>query len=158
VSVDPVAFRALLSRFPSGVTIVSARDETGRDCGMTVSAFCSVSLVPPLVLVCVDHDATMHAVLMREPDIGISVLSAAQRGLSEHFAERDAHGWEEVPHTRGESGVPLVAGAAATLECRVQQRHEAGDHTVLIAEVLRGSPTDAAPLVYYRGTYAGISP
>ncbi|HYD51129.1 MAG TPA: flavin reductase family protein [Gemmatimonadaceae bacterium] len=157
MSVDPDRFRSLLSRFASGVTVLSLRDAAGRDHGMTVSAFCSVSLEPPLVLACVDRAASMHDLLLAsDGPLGVSILSLAQEPLSRHFADADAERWAGVPMVRGESGVPLVAGAIAHLECRIVDRHPAGDHTILIARVERGELGEGGPLVYFRGGYADL--
>lgn len=156
MSVDPSQFRALLSRFASSVTVVSARDESGADRGMTVSAFSSVSLEPPLVLMCVDQSATLHELLQRTDMVGVSVLAREQEWISRHFATRERHEWEGVPQRRGICGVPLVDGAIAHLECRVVARHRAGDHTIVVAQVERGDVAEGDPLLYFRGEYAGL--
>ena len=156
MSVDPSQFRALLSRFASSVTVVSARDESGADRGMTVSAFSSVSLEPPLVLMCVDQSATLHDLLLRTEMLGVSVLAHEQEWVSRHFATREQHEWEGVPQRRGPCGMPLVDGAIAHLECRVVARHRAGDHTIIIAHVERGDVAEGEPLLYFRGTYARL--
>ena len=87
--IDPDTFRSVLGRFASGVTVVTARDRDERDHGMTVSAFCSVSLVPPLVLVCVDHAASSHDVLLESPHFAVNVLAVHQEPLSRRFAGVD---------------------------------------------------------------------
>lgn len=156
MSVDADLFRSVLSRFASGVTVVSARDAEGRDHGMTVSAFCSVSLAPPLVLACVAHDASMHPVLSAVDVFGVSVLAESHEPLSRHFADREADRWEGVPMRRGGDGLPLVEGALATLECRVVARHEAGDHTIVVGRVEEATIGEGVPLVYWRGGYAEL--
>lgn len=123
---------------------------------MTVSAFCSVSLEPPLVLICVGHEASTYDILMKEPRFGVSVLSSAQEALSRRFADPDSDRFDGVGFTRGESGVVLLDDALAHLECRVIERHEAGDHTVMIAEVERAAAYQHRPLLYYRGGYAQL--
>ncbi len=156
MTLDPDTFRAVLGRFASGITVVTARDETGHDHGMTISAFCSVSLEPPLVLVCVAHQASTHAVLMREDRFGVSVLSSAQEPLSRRFADLDSDRFEGIGYTRGESGVVLLDDALAHLECRIVQRHDAGDHTIVVGEVERAEAHQHRPLLYYRGGYAQL--
>src|SRR4051812_26874303 len=82
VTIDPDTFRSVLGRFASGITVLTARDEDDNDCGMTISAFCSVSLVPPLVLVCVDRVASMHDMLLRVSHFAVNILAAHQEALS----------------------------------------------------------------------------
>lgn len=155
MSVDPDAFRSVLGRFASGVTVVTVRDPGGRDQGMTVSAFSSVSLSPPLVMVCIGHDASLHPLIEHVTHFGVNILSATQEALSRRFA---AHldRFDGVGFERGESGVALIEGALAFLECRIVARHPAGDHTIVIGEVEAAENRDDRPLLYYRGGYAQL--
>jgi flavin reductase (DIM6/NTAB) family NADH-FMN oxidoreductase RutF len=155
MSVDPDAFRSVLGRFASGVTVVTVRDPKGRDQGMTVSAFSSVSLSPPLVMVCIGHDASLHPLIEQVTHFGVNILSATQEALSRRFA---AHldRFDGVGFERGESGVALIEGALAFLECRIVARHPAGDHTIVIGEVEAAENRDDRPLLYYRGGYAQL--
>ena len=154
--IDPDSFRAALGRFASGITVVTARDKEGRDNGMTVSAFCSVSLTPPLVLLCIGHDASMHALLCRESHVGISVLAEGQEPLSRRFADPETDRFDGIGFSRGERGVVLLEDALVQLECEIVQRHEAGDHTVMVAAVESASVRHDRPLLYYRGGYAQL--
>src|SRR5262245_42932635 len=152
--IDADTFRSVLGRFASGITIVTARDDAGHDHGMTVSAFCSLSLSPPLVLMCVDKTATMFELLSTHPDIGISILSSSQEAEPRRFADVSAErseGVDGIAYTRGMADVVLLEGALAHMECRVTTHHDAGDHIVLIAEVDRAQPLDGRPLLYFRG-------
>jgi len=153
--IDPDTFRATLGRFATGITILTARDQKGVDHGMTVSAFCSVSLDPPLVLACIARDASMYDVLHHVDRIGVNVLSRSQEHLSRRFADTDeTDRFDGIGYTRGDSGVVLLDDALAHLECRIEARHDAGDHTVFIAQVEQAMPRDGRPLLYYRGGYA----
>ena len=153
---DSATFRRLLSRFASGIAIITARDGD-RDVGMTVSAFCSVSLSPPLVLVCVDRAASMHSLLLRHPKLGISIVASEHEPHSRRFADKnEARRFDGVPFTRGESDVMLLDDAMAHLECQLVHHHEAGDHTIFIAEVEKGSMRDGRPLLYFGGRYAQL--
>jgi flavin reductase (DIM6/NTAB) family NADH-FMN oxidoreductase RutF len=154
--VDPDLFRSVLGRFASSVTVLSARDSTGRDRGMTVSAFSSVSLVPPLVLACVDHVASIHPTLMSEELIGVSILTEEQEAHSRRFADPDADRFDDLEIQRGKLGVALLVGAAAHLECRIVARHDAGDHTIFVAAVEHAVTLSGRPLLYYRGGYAQL--
>lgn len=159
---DADTFRSVLGRFASGVTIITARTPDGDDRGMTVSAFCSVSLDPPLVLFCVDRAAELHPVLDVGVHVGVSILSRDMERYSRRFADADARiqRFEGVGFARGERGVVLVDDALAHLECRVTERHEAGDHTIFVAAVERARPLDGEPepLLYFRGGYALLRP
>lgn len=154
--VDPDLFRSVLGRFATSVTVLSARDATGRDRGMTVSAFSSVSLSPPLVLACIDHEASIHATLMTEEWIGVSILAEDQEASSRRFADPDADRFDDLEIQRGKHGTALLIGAAAHLECRIVARHEAGDHTIVVAAVEDAIAHSERPLLYYRGGYAQI--
>lgn len=154
--IDPDTFRAVLGRFATGITVVTARDEQGRDHGMTISAFSSVSLDPPLVLVCVAHDARMHRLLLDTDAIGISFLSADQEPLSRRFADRDCERFDGIGYTRGENGAVLLEEALAHMECTIVARHDAGDHTIHVVRVDRAEPFTGRPLLYYRGGYAQL--
>lgn len=151
-SVSARDFRAALGRFASGVTVVTIphEGEPGGVRGITASAFVSVSLSPPLVLVSIDKKARAHAPLLVAERYGVSILAEQQRRLSNHFAGFD----DGVTPTFAElNGLSLVEGAVAQLVCRVVDRHEAGDHTLFIGEVEALSVTEGAPLLYFRGGY-----
>ena len=155
--IDASTFRRLLARFASGIAIITARDGD-RDVGMTVSAFCSVSLSPPLVLVCVDSKASMHALLLRHPKLGISIISSEHEAHSRRFADKnEARRFDGVPFTRGESAVMLLDDATAQLECQLVSHHPAGDHTIFLAEVERGAMGHSEPLLHFGGRYAQLA-
>ena len=150
---DPEAFRKALGRFASGVTLITTRDGDGRDRGMTLSAFSSLSLDPPLVLACVGHEATIAGAVAAATHFGISVLAEGQEALSRRFADPDADRFDGVPIVRGTQDIALIDGALAHLECRIIARHEAGDHTIVIGAVEAVSAREGRPLLYYRRRY-----
>src|ERR1044071_7870479 len=154
--VGPDLFRTVLGRFASSVTVLGARDRRGLDHGMTVSAFSSVSLEPPLVLVCVDKTASIYPTLLETDHVGISVLGDHQEESSRRFAEKDADRFDDLEIQRGANGVALLRGAHAHIEGRIVARHEAGDHTIFIAAVERAAALEGRPLLYYRGGYSKI--
>ncbi len=158
MTIDPDSYRSVLGRFASGVTVITARDVDERDVGMTVSAFCSVSLQPPLVQACVDRNASVYMPLERADRFCVNVLSATQEALSRRFATVEStHRFEGLGYTRRESGIVLLEDALAHLECRIVDRHAAGDHTLIIGEVEWAECDDKArPLLYYRGGYAQL--
>ena len=156
MAVEPDEFRAVLGRFASGVTILTARDTKGLDHGMTVSAFCSVSLTPPLVLACIDRTAEMLEILGKATHFGINILEEGQEALSRRFAELPSGRFDGIGYTRAESGVVLLDDALAQLDCRRVDRHDAGDHAIYVGEVEWASCRQDRPLLYYRGGYAQL--
>jgi flavin reductase (DIM6/NTAB) family NADH-FMN oxidoreductase RutF len=156
MAIDPDEFRAVLGRFASGVTILTARDSEGRDHGMTVSAFCSASLVPPLVLACIDRSADMHDVLRKATHFGVSILAEGQEALSRRFAELETGRFDGIGYSRAESGVVLLDDALGHLECRRVDRYDAGDHAIFVGEVEWAACQQDRPLLYYRGGYAQL--
>ena len=157
MTIDPDSFRSVLGRSASGITVVTTRDAEQRDVGMTVSAFCSVSLDPPLVQVCVDHAASLYAALVVSTHYGVSILAAEQEALSRRFATAEStRRFDGIGYRRGESGVLLLDDALAHLECRIAASHDTGDHTMFVGEVESASARSARPLLYYRGGYAQL--
>lgn len=154
--IDPSTFRATLGRFASGITVITARDADGRDVGMTVSAFSSLSLDPPLVLICIDNGASVAPVLEHCELFGINVLSDEQEPISRRFAEKEVDRFEGVAYHRGQHGIALLDGALAQMECRVHARYPAGDHTILVGAVEGTAVHEGHPLVYYRGGYGRL--
>ena len=156
MAIDPDAFRSVLGRFATGVTVLTTRDAKGNDYGMTVSAFCSASLVPPLVLACIDRAADSHDVLKSATHFGVSILGAGQESLARRFSTVPSGRFDGVGYSRGESGVVLLDDAIGHIECRRVERFDAGDHTVFLGEVERCDVRNDRPLLYYRGGYAQL--
>jgi flavin reductase (DIM6/NTAB) family NADH-FMN oxidoreductase RutF len=155
--IDSATFRSVLGRFASGVTIVTTRDHAGTDHGMTASAFASVSLDPPLVLVCIAHDAALHPVIVEGNELAFSILNASQEAIARRFAEKFDDRFDGIGFTRGVTGAPIIDGALASIEVRVVHRYPGGDHTILVAEVIAATASGGDPLVYYRGGYAQLA-
>lgn len=156
MAIDQDEFRAVLGRFASGVTVITARDAGGKDHGMTASAFCSVSLDPPLVLACIAEDADMHAVIRQASTFGISILGEAQESLSRRFAELPSGRFDGIGYSRAESGVILLDDALAHLDCTIVERYDAGDHVICLGRVEWATCRQDRPLLYYRGGYAQL--
>lgn len=157
--VDPSTFRTVLGRLASGVSIVTTVGADGGDQGMTVSALCSLSLDPPLVLLCVDRNATMYPHLRTAAHFAVSVLALDQEPLSRRFAESREDRFVGVAFTRELTGCALIDGALAQLECDLFAQHEGGDHTIFVGRVRRAVARDGVePLLYYRGAYGRLHP
>ncbi|WP_037573751.1 flavin reductase family protein [Phaeacidiphilus oryzae] len=165
--VSPEDFRAALGRLASGVVLVTAHDEEdgprGEDIGMTATAFMSVSLEPPLVLISLRQDSRMDEALSRIDHWAVSILSESQRHIAGRFAMKgrvsDRLLFEDIPYRRGEaSGAPLVGGALATIECRTHERMPAGDHNLLVGRVLHATipSPEGTPLLHFRSRYRGL--
>lgn len=154
--VDPSQFRQLLGRFATGVTVVTTRDARGHPIGMTASSVASVSLHPPLLLVCVDQAHDMHAALKASTRFVVNVLAAHQEAISRRFAADHPDRFDGIGYTESKHGVPVLDGTLATIECEKQSETPGGDHTVFIGIVTGGTVSDRRPLLYYRGGYASL--
>ncbi len=159
-SVDQTAFRGALGRFASGVTVVTTVVD-GVDHAMTASAFTSVSLDPPQVLVCSQRTSRFHAAVLESGAWGVSILSDRGRAASAWFSNRgrELEGqFDDIPHHRGALGVPLLDASLAWLECRTIGVHDGGTHTILVGEVTWAGvqADDDDPLLYYRSHYGTI--
>lgn len=157
MAIDKDLFRAVLGRFASGVTIVTTVDRDGIDHGMTVSAFSSLSLDPPLVLVCIDHGASVWPAFEAATVFAINILSSGQEALSRRFASGDGDRFDGVGFKRAASGVVLLDDTLASVECTVAGRVAYGDHSILVGSVESGQARDLQPLLYYRGGYASLT-
>ena len=154
--VEAAQFRHLLARFATGVTIVTALDPLGRPTGMTASALSSLSLDPPLLLVCVGHRAEFHKTIRQAAHFALNVLAADQEHLSRLFAATGVDHFASVPYRPGPGGVPLLDGVVAHIVCDRTGQHDAGDHTVFFGTVIGGETFDRAPLLYFRSGYTSI--
>ena len=153
-SFSPQEFRASLATFATGVTIVTARTPAGALVGLTANSFNSVSLNPPLVLWSLSKAASSMTALSTGSHYAINILAADQKELAERFSSKRADRWKDVLFTDGESGAPLLSGAAATFECFNRSRYEEGDHVIFVGEVERCSHrVGASPLLFHGGRF-----
>ena len=155
---DSTTFRRIVGRFVTGIVVATTATDEGLH-GLTANAFCSVSLDPPLVLVCVDTLARGHDRIAEASAFGISILADRQEFLSERFAGRAPlvnPRFDGVPYLTAVTGAPLLAEAIAWLDCRLWATYDGGDHSIFVGEVLAaGLANDgAAPLLYHAGRYA----
>jgi flavin reductase (DIM6/NTAB) family NADH-FMN oxidoreductase RutF len=155
-------FRLAMGRFASGVTVLTTF-AGGHDHAMTANALTSVSMEPMLVLACVEIDARFHDAVSESAVWGISVLSARQRPVADWLSTqgRPLHGQlDRIPFHRGEkTGVALLEGALATIECQTADMHAAGDHSIVVGEVvsLRAEEHPGDALIYYRSRYGSLA-
>ena len=155
MSIDDARFRLAMSHFASGVTVVTTAHD-GRLYGMTVASFASLSLHPPLVLVCIERSVKTHDAISAAGKYGVSILSSAQADISSKFASRSDDKFAGVELIEGELDVPLIAGALTAIECRLYDRLPGGDHTIFIGEVMKIHTTEGDPLLYFRSGYREI--
>jgi flavin reductase (DIM6/NTAB) family NADH-FMN oxidoreductase RutF len=153
---DDARFKEAMSHFASGVTVVTTEHD-GTPYGLTVASFASLSLHPPLVLVCIEKAVKSHDAIRNAGHFGVSVLEQSQADVSGKFASKSDDKFTGITMRRGEHGMPLIDGAICTLECRVHSELPGGDHTIFVGEVLDSSTSDGAPLVYYRSSYREIT-
>ena len=151
-------FRRTLGHFASGVTVITTCDRDGRPTGLTASAFTSVSLEPPLILVCVDNKAQSYPALLGGKMFAVNILRLEQEAVSRRFATTKIENkFEGVPFTLSQLGLPLLDNALAQLECATVSVHLEGDHTIFVGRVEGASTGGGAPLVYFRGRYDRLS-
>ena len=150
--VDDAGFKLALAHFASGVTIVTTEHD-GKRFGMTVASFASLSLRPPLILVCIERAVKSHDAIAAAGRFAVNILDHAQADVSTRFASRIDDKFEGVKTRRGDLGLPLIDGALTTIECTVQSQLPGGDHTIFVGEVQHISTKEGTPLVYYRSGY-----
>ena len=151
---DARTLRDAMGCFATGVTIVTAFTEAGQPAGLTANSFTSVSLDPPLVLICVGKSASTLPALMAADRFAINVLHMGQQSTSNRFTRKDVDRFETVAWERGEFGPPLLTGSLANFECERHAVHEGGDHVMLVGRVLRARfEPHRDPLLYFRGKY-----
>ncbi len=145
-----------MGRFATGVTVLTVKGPDDRPLGMTASSLASVSLVPPLVSVCVDHEAELHDAILAAPVFVVNILESGQETLSRRFADQHDDRFDGVGYHRSPEGLVLLDGALAHIECDRFARYPGGDHTIIIGRVIGGSTGDGRPLLYYRGGYTSL--
>jgi flavin reductase (DIM6/NTAB) family NADH-FMN oxidoreductase RutF len=156
MGVDPLRLRRVLGRYPTGVTVVATRHVPSGVCGLTVNAFTSVSLEPPMVLVCLDRSSNTHACVEACGELSVNVLASDQAAIAVRFAQKRDDKFDGVPYRTGEGGLPLIEGASAWVEARVEAAFDGGDHTIFLAHVLHAESAEAEPLVFHDGSFAEV--
>lgn len=152
---DPEMFKAVLRKFASGVTIITSTDEEGRLHGATASAFSSLSLNPPLILVCLDLASNTKAMIDRTNYFCVNILKDMQRPHSDMFARKSMSEEDiaKVSHSMSEHGLPILDDALAFIECKLHARYPGGDHEIYVGDVLNGGVRQGRPLLYFEAKY-----
>lgn len=138
------------------MTVVTTKGADGSDQGMTVSAFCSLSLEPPLVLICIEKTASVHEALTRAPAFVVNILSAKQEQIARRFAIVDIDRFDGIGFSRSGKGIVVLDDVLGVIECNRFALRDGGDHTIILGEVEAGRTGNSAPLLYYRGGYAEL--
>src|SRR5438034_9710327 len=138
MAVDDAEFKAAMSHFASGVTVVTTESE-GRAYGMTVASFASLSLHPPLVLVCIERAVKTHDAIAAAGKFGVSILAADQGEISTRFASRSDDKFAGIPVDRGALGVQLISGSQTTIECKILEHLTGGDHSIYVGDIVASS-------------------
>ena len=163
ISIDPRELRRIFGTFATGVTVITmpTKEEAGA-WGMTANSYTSLSLDPPLILICVDKSTRTHQYLLDTEVWAVNILAGDQEKVSRIFAMKDYN--EErtmvgTPYHRGQSGAPIIDGALAYLECRTYAMYEGGDHTIFVGEIQDAQVVDpdGQPLLFYKGRYGSLA-
>jgi len=155
--IEQQLFRRVCGKFATGITILTLCDAAGAPHGMTVNSFTSVSLDPPLILVCIDLKARLLNQFITGARFAVNILHEEQKDLSATFA-RDCDRFEAVDWDTGKSGAPIFPGVLATLECAVTQIVQAGDHVVVVGNVSHATWREGLPLIYFNSSYRALRP
>ncbi|OLB81983.1 MAG: hypothetical protein AUI14_01440 [Actinobacteria bacterium 13_2_20CM_2_71_6] len=157
-SVDQTSFREAMAALPAGVTIVTTRDGDGRPRGFTASSVTSLSLDPPLILVCVAKQSSMHPVLVEGGSFAVNVLACGQEPLASRFATRCADRFAGGEFTLDEDGPPLLRGAVCQIRCERHALIDGGDHSILVGRVVDTATSEGDPLVYAGRAFHRLTP
>jgi flavin reductase (DIM6/NTAB) family NADH-FMN oxidoreductase RutF len=158
VPIDKTELRRVMGHFATGVTVITTRDEQGKPYGLTANAVTSVSLVPPLVLICVDKKADTYPFFDRAKAFAVNILSEDQEALSRRFATSGIEKFEGIGFHKNAMGCAILDDAVGHLDCRIVQSFEAGDHTIYVGEVDTADADDVPPLLFFRGGYRKLAP
>ena len=153
MAIDPRELRNVFGAFATGVTVITTKDATGKPFGLTANSYTSLSLDPPLVLVCVDKKVDCYTCFEQSKVFVVNILSEGQDQLSTRFATKGIEKFEGVAVRQGNLGVPLLEGAVAHIECTLVSAYEGGDHTIYVGEVQAASASGERPLLFFKGKY-----
>ena len=159
MTIDPKSLRDAFGCFATGITVITTVDAAGERYGVTANSFTSLSLDPPLCLFCLDYKAMSFEAFQVTKHFAVNVLSEDQEELSANFARSNLDKWDGVAYDTWASGVPILPGCIANLECETETIHEGGDHVIIVGRVreMAYRDGDCRPLVYYKGRYNALS-
>ncbi len=155
--IDKETFRRAMGSFAAGVTVVTTADGAGRPYGLTATAFSSVSLLPPLALVCIGKDAASYQQFTTSATFAVNFLAADQVDMSNRFASSGGNKFDGVDWRLGQLGAPLLSGTLGYAECRVVNAYDGGDHTIFVGEIGAAEISAGEPLIYFRSAYRKLA-
>ena len=159
MGVDKATFRAIMGSFAAGVTVITVKDVDGSPKGFTASSLTSLSLNPPLLLVCVDNGADTLPAMQEASVFAVNMLRHGEEEVSARFASKGIDKFAVVDYVDGPLGTPILEGRViAYCECTVRAKYPGGDHTIFVGEIEHGTALEGSPLTYFRGTYGTHRP
>ena len=150
---DANELRRVMGMFATGVTVLTTRDAEGRPYGLTANAVTSLSLDPPLLIICIDKRAETHPHFFDSRCFVVNILSEEQSELSTHFATSGGEKFGTLPFSTNQDGVPVLEGTLAHVECRIVETYEGGDHVIHIGEIQHAEVRGGRPLLFFQGRY-----
>ena len=153
MAIDLQELRRVMGHFATGVCVVTTKDKAGTPFGLTANAFTSLSLEPPLVLICIDKGAQCYSCFEDSKVFAINVLSEEQEEISRRFASKGIEKFSGIPWHKGENGVALLDGAISHIECKIIHSYDDGDHTIYVGEIIRATTSGDRPLIFFQGKY-----
>jgi len=153
VAIDSQQLRYVLGHFATGVTVITTKDGSGKPFGLTANAFTSLSLNPPLVLVCVDKTVQCYACFEESKLFAVNLLAENQEEISRRFATKGVEKFAGIQWRTSEHGLALLEGAIGYIECKVAQSYNGGDHTIYVGEILAATASGDRPLLFFKGRY-----
>jgi flavin reductase (DIM6/NTAB) family NADH-FMN oxidoreductase RutF len=154
---DAKELRRVMGMFATGVTVLTTRDASGRPYGLTANAVTSLSLDPPLLIICIDKRAETHPHFFDSRCFVVNILAEDQEELSTHFAKSGGEKFGSLPYSINPDGVPVLQGTLAQVECRIIETHEGGDHVIHIGEVQHAEVRGGRPLLFFQGKYRQLT-
>lgn len=154
--IDRNELRRVMGHFATGVTVITTRSNEDKIYGLTANAFTSVSLEPPLLLICVDKKAESYPYFEESKVFTVNILADEQEALSRRFAVSGGPKFDGVAYRMGANGAPILEGAVGYIECKVAASFPGGDHTVYLGEVQQAETSDRKPLLFFRGGYRAL--
>ncbi len=153
---DSKELRRVMGLFATGVTVLTTRDNHGRPYGLTANAVSSLSLNPPLLLICIDRKAETHPHFLDSRCFVVNILGEHQEAISTRFAKSGGDKFSDLPHSLNQAGVPILEGTLAHLECSITETLEGGDHVIHIGHVEHAESRGGRPLLFFEGRYRHV--
>mgnify|MGYP001579185100 CR=1 FL=1 len=157
MGMDSQELRRVMGHFATGVTVVTTRDKDGNPSGLTVNAFNSLSINPPLVLICIEKAAECYSLFEESGVFAVNLLSEEQEELSRRFATKGIEKFAGVKWRKCQNDVPLLDGAIGYIECKIINQYDGGDHTIYIGEIVNATAADDRPLLFFNGRYRRLN-